>query len=550
MSSTASTTSTASTAPRKKTPVWRTVFNTARKVGGQLENLQARTKETVKFEVRPVGGTAAWRWETVRGRAHHLVTLDPDFTATCDRMPRPSRRTLCEYGASLLRHEKWHGLVTDRDLDALAKRADGMGIPFTLLNVVEDMRIEYRARCDEGELFRWYLYNRGAVGRTEEPVLWLSMFVMEESSGTQTVPFTRNEYALPDWHGVERVKRVRGGVEGPERNALDVLVEFCEEICTAPDTASLLPIIADLLATFPTAKRDPKDIAGVPSRMTGTAYSDKRSARTSDETRYDGKVGTVDPARLSPVERAAIGYFMHVNDVRALNMSDEEYERTACTSRLADLSQSSAVAQRLATMLGTVDSPRMRTATSGSRVHVRGAMTGDAASFRVNDVRGGKRRVLAIFDQSGSMGGNWRRHGAAFASALLQLHQRGVLDVTVALTGGRRHAVLPSWFPPALVNRFACGLGCESVDATLTALREHVMRADTVLIYTDGHLTDGDVDAGHYRSLGVDLVGCAVGGTSIHDMLTTHFSRGITAESGAQLATRIVQYIATRKASH
>jgi len=524
------------------------VFNTARKTGGQLLDLQSRTKETVKFEVKPVGGTAAWRWETVRGRSYHLVMLDPDFTATCDSPSRPSRRLLCEYGAALLRHEKWHGLITDRDLEALAKRADGMGIPFTLLNIVEDMRIEHRARHDEGEYFRWKLYNNGGVGRTEEPVLWLSLFVMRESSTRQTVPFSRGRYDSPSWHGVERVKRVRSGTAGPERDTLDVLIEFCEEICTAPNTAALLPIIADFLATFPTAKRDPKDIPGVPSRMAGTGYTEGRSVRTSDATRYDGNMRTVDPARLSPVERAALGYFMHVNDVRALNMGDDEYEREA--GRLADLSQSTAVAQRLATMLGTVDSPRMRTATSGSRVHVRGAMTGDAASFRVNDVRGGKRRVLAVFDQSGSMNANWRQHGAAFASALLQLHQRGVLDVTVALTGGRRHVVLPPWFPPALVNRFACGLGCESVDATLTALREHVMRADTVLIYTDGHLTDGNVDAGHYRSLGVDLVGCAVGGPSIHDMLTTHFSRGITAESGAQLATRIVQYIATRKASH
>jgi hypothetical protein len=547
MSSTATFSGTSSTAPRKKTPVWRTVFNTGRKAGGELLDLQTRTKEGVKFEAKTVGGTAAWRWETSGARPYHLVILDPDFTATCDRPSRPSRRTLCEYGAALLRHEKWHGLITDRDLDTLARRAASMGIPFTLLNVVEDMRIEHRARNDEAKYFLWHHFNRGALCRVDEPVLWLCLFVMEESSARQLVPFTRNVHLLPDWDGIARVKRVRSGVEGPERDTLDVLVEFCEEICTAPDTASLLPILADFLATFPTAKRDPKSIPGVPSRIAGTGYTEGRSARTTDATRYDGKVNTVDPSQLSPVERATLGYFMHINDVRALNMSDEEYERTA--GRLANLSQSSAVAQRLATMLGTIDSPRTRTATSGNRVHVRGVMTGDAASFRVSDVRGGKRSVLAIFDQSGSMGADWRRHGAAFASALLQLHQRGTLDVTVALTGGRRHAILPPWFPPALVNRFACGLGCESVDATLTALREHVMRADTVLIYTDGHLTDGDVDAGKYRSLGVDLVGCAVGGPSIHEMLTTHFSRGITAESGTQLATRIVQYIATRKAS-
>jgi hypothetical protein len=97
------------------------VFNTARKAGGELLDLQTRTKEGVKFEAKTVGGTAAWRWETSGARPYHLVILDPDFTATCDRPSRPSRRTLCEYGAALLRHEKWHGLITDRDLDTFVR---------------------------------------------------------------------------------------------------------------------------------------------------------------------------------------------------------------------------------------------------------------------------------------------------------------------------------------------------------------------------------------------------------------------------------------------
>jgi hypothetical protein len=190
---------------------------------------------------------------------------------------------------------------------------------------------------------------------------------------------------------------------------------------------------------------------------------------------------------------------------------------------------------------------RIRTATSGSRVHVRGVMTGDAASFRSQAARSGKRKVVALFDQSGSMSSQWHRHGAAFAAALLTLHRRGVLDVTVILTGGRSHAIVPSSLDPSALGRFPCSMGCESIDATLDAHKAKVQAADTVLIYTDGHLTDGDVDAGRWRSLGVDLVGCAVGSTAIHDALCGHFSRGITANSGAELATRIVQYIATRK---
>ena len=549
--STSTTSSTSSTAPRAKTPDWRTVFNTARKPGGQLLDLATRTGERVKFQNEPCGGTASWRWDaTSRKRGHkpgnHVVNLDPMFALTLDRVSKPSRRLRLAYGTALLRHEKWHGLVTARDLDELAKEADKLGVPFPLLNLCEDLRIEHKARVAEGDCFMWCEYNlhpfRVASSRSE-PLAWLAAYIRAECS---THP---NGTKLIDgyWNGEPMTARVCSGVSEASKPTEDVLRTFAEQFATAATTWDVLRLAKDWMDTFPTAKQNPQDVPGMPSRY-GAGYtpSNKGTGSTGTPMDYNGKpFDTVDPSKLPPVEQRRLEFFLD-SSLDTLRLPDDEFARRA-GHKLPDMSQSRGIARRLAQMLGSVDSARVRTATSGSRVHVRGVMTGDPSSFRQAEQRGGKRRVVAVFDQSGSMQGDWRRHGAAFAAALLLLHRQGVLDVQLILTGGRSHCVVPPTLNPSLLGRFPCQMGCESVDATLGAHKAALQAADTVLIYTDGNLTDGDVDAGRWRSLGVDLVGCAVGNQHTHNSLVRHFSRGITADTGAQLATRIVQYIATRK---
>jgi hypothetical protein len=559
MSSTTSTTTPTTPSPRTATPDWRTIYNTARKPGGQLHDLAVRTAERVAFEAKPCGGTAAWRWDaTAKKRGYsagqHHVTLDPTFAMTLDRRSNPPRRLRLAYGHALLRHEKWHGLRTMRDLERLARDADRIGVPFPLLNFAEDLRIEHLARREEKTQFHWDMYNHsptrgsGAADGVVEPLQWLAGYIWREVSTSST----RHDPTLDRrWKGAPETARVRLGVAQPTQPTVDVLNAFAVEFADALDTDAVLLLCRDWVETFPTAKHNPADIPGIPARHGyGVGYTsgngDGSGAPPTAPTQYGQPFKTVDPRTLPSAERKRLEYFTGMT-ADWLAVPNEEYAKRSGRD-LPDVSAASSVAQRLTQLLGSVEPSKVRTATSGGRVHVRGVMTGDPSSFRQVQQRTGKRRIVAVFDQSGSMCGDWHRHGATFASALLMLHRRGVIDVTVILTGGRSYCVVPPMLDPSLVARFHCRMGNESVDATLDAHKALLQGADTVLIYTDGHLTDGDVDAGRWRSLGVDLVGCAVTGSShVHDMLVKHFARGITAESGAQLATRITQYIATRK---
>jgi hypothetical protein len=540
--STATTAPASSTRKRTPTPEWRTVYNKSRKSpDGDLYDLAQRTKESVLFEARPCGGTAAWSWDAKRKR--HIIVLDRDFPSTINGPLRSTRTLRVRYGECLLRHEKWHGLRTDHDLSALAAQCDTRRIPFELLNVAEDLRIEHLARLDEKRPFSWMHYNADpAKGGTKEPLAWLASYILHEVSDHS--PSRVELYMRGKWKGEPQTARKRRGVVGPMRPTYDVLAEFAQEMANAKSTRDVLDIVQDWVDTFPAAKHNPKDIPRMPSRMGGVGYATGRGGSTTSPD-YSGGCPKVDPSTLPPAERRAVEYFLG-GPLDLLRLSDEDFH-THAGRRPVDMSNTPHVANKLAALLGSVDPMRVRIATSGSRVHVRGVMTGDPSSFRSQSMRSGKRKVVAIFDQSGSMMGDWYRHGATFAAALLTLHRRGIIDATVILTGGRSHATVPPSMDPSALGRFPCNMGCESVDATLAAHKDKVQAADTVLIYTDGHLTDGDVDAGKWRSLGVDLVGCAVGRSHVQEMLQAHFARGITAESGAELATRIVQYIATRK---
>jgi hypothetical protein len=142
------------------------------------------------------------------------------------------------------------------------------------------------------------------------------------------------------------------------------------------------------------------------------------------------------------------------------------------------------------------------------------------------------------------------RHGAQFLDALLILDRQGVLDCDIYLSGSHRCYKLPKNTTHDTVAELAAHGNVESIDATLKKAHADVVDADTVLIYTDGCLTDGNVKAGDWRSRGVDLIGVM---TCVDDhrehfrsKMEENFHKAIITDDGVTLASAICQYILTR----
>lgn len=250
-----------------------------------------------------------------------------------------------------------------------------------------------------------------------------------------------------------------------------------------------------------------------------------------------------------------------------------------------DLTDAPAIAQAIRRMVGATDSSRVRTSMSGTHLHMTTVMTGAPDAFRRTITRKGKRRVCVVMDMSGSMSSAFMHHGGAFIEAMLILQRQNVFDTDVILSGGGRRYRLPKDTPTSTILKLHASHGCESIMATLENEKATVMQADTVLVYTDGQLTDGDIDTAKWRSRGVDLIGVMAteGGKpfglsrSDHEKMgavplkkamaasasaskessqnivhfqremNKHFHKAIVAETGRELAVRITQYVLARE---
>jgi hypothetical protein len=539
-------------APRPKLTTAQIAIRRGKRAGGELHKLATERGHAVTGKVEACGGTAAWTF-TAKPKAMHTILLDPDFTALMDAPRRKTKGIALAYAQAMLRHERWHGLVTDPDLKALNGYAMTCGVTFDAFNIGEDLRLEARARAKEGVVFNWLMYNKlpphHALMAVTEPLLWLSLVTMWELPDSAAHGVSAYGVTHMTWGGdamVERARTLRGVLVSKDgvKDTAWVLSEFVREIRAAATSYKVIDVLADMFATFPHAKGKASDIPNLHGRHGGSfSKSGGDDGERATEAPERGYTAVTAPA----VERneRSLNHFVRgpLADARKPLPAGHRWEegeqmQTRAAGRMAE---------RMATLFGSVDSPRMRTATSGSRLHMSGVMVGDSAAFRRSSSRGGKRKCVFIFDQSGSMNYSWNEHGAAFCSAVLQLHQQGVIDATIIMTGGGRSAILPTSEPKCVPFRMRCNEGSESLRDTLQTHADKVAAADSVIVYTDGQLTDGAVNAGEWRARGVDLIGamvCDNGGTSYYrGQMDMHFGNSILRESGLELATALVQHI-------
>ena len=146
------------------------------------------------------------------------------------------------------------------------------------------------------------------------------------------------------------------------------------------------------------------------------------------------------------------------------------------------------------------------------------------------------------------------RGALLFAAAVLRLLRSGQIEGKVFATGGGMLAEIPATTTDDQLSALSPHLQGENIRDSLTALRRDIEQANAVLVYTDGELIDGHVDAGEWRRKGVDLVGSVVipahKGEAFREkkiaMMTNHFGAPVTAENGKTLARKLAQYLGAR----
>lgn len=217
---------------------------------------------------------------------------------------------------------------------------------------------------------------------------------------------------------------------------------------------------------------------------------------------------------------------------------------------MLDKTQADNIARKLRqTLVAASNDNERRFVSTGSRLHIGNAASGDDRPFTKSVEEGGAPNMVLVVDMSGSMGGDFVKHARVFIAGFLRLLRSGDITGSVWLTGGGNHAFIPHNTTDAALSYLAATKDCESVADTLDAIKQHLIDSDVAVVYTDADLTDRAVDAAAWRARGVDLIGAVVGGDYRAQAMKRHFGRSVVGSSGLDLATKLVAYLATRTAT-
>lgn len=201
-------------------------LRTARRGTGHLNQLLRMTGATVKSEVSD-SNTGDWKFESgahvIRlGNRFHTNIVMPVWGGRGSFLKANDKHAIA-FAAQILRHEKWHGLATVRDVPALAAACRRDGVPFTVLNVLEDIRIEYKARTVEGEWFNWVRWFK--INTAKDALHAILNLKMSEASGWGS-QWTTSDTDLED------------------------LAVFFEKARNAPDTWAIVKLAKEFVDRF------------------------------------------------------------------------------------------------------------------------------------------------------------------------------------------------------------------------------------------------------------------------------------------------------------
>lgn len=501
---------------------------------GCLRGLSDATHAPVSSSVRTAFDTASWAWDN----GQHVVVLGDAFIdhirmrPSRVRTPEGMTRHAMAYAAQLLRHETSHGLHTDRDLRGIAARARQLGVPFVLVNVFEDARVEHLLRSSQGLPFDWWRWNDLRAAQT---------------------PLDAFAYCIARER--ESASRWNENKTAAERHRLNAVVyDFYRRACAAPSTDAIVALCREWLETWHTQQ----------VTNAGVSTAGHYHGRTDDiGSEVDGSAPAA-PAPAAPaaelpqgVNGVSLGTGQHAADLPKSVRTTWRSYRAFGTAKSLSTQAAQRVAHRVGRIIAdTASTTQAQATTSGSRLHMAGIVAQSERSFRTASPTGGAPVVCLVMDMSASMMEDYAAHAQIFLGALRILHTQGAIVLDAWLTGGGAHAPLPADVSAADFDSIAPNKQGEAIAATLRAIAASVQAATVTLIYTDAALVDGHVDAGAWRRKGTELLGACVipAGVSqsrrqkMQAEMSQHFGRSVVGQTGDELAGKIAQYVGQRMA--
>lgn len=477
--------------------------------------------------------TACW---TFKG-GHHEISISMDCYTHISLPHADIKSNLTSYLKSLYRHERGHALYTARDLKWIQGECVRREIPFDLVNLFEDARIEALMRKEQGVKFRWSNWEQSVI-KSDDPVSMFFALIHAENSLVARRAVRAERIHLPSG-------RCRYGSN----------VEYYYKAALASrSTTALLDVVARFMHIFEIPK-SPKPMGGIPSHagsgdMAAAAEasdappsdSDGTSVAGPDKDDKDSKGGRgiTQGGRASSANTAQ-------KDCTVKSGWNIEQRKNYCEGAAVNLTEAQTVTAALQSMH---DRGRGKALSDhGKRVsmHSLATMRYDKLFIGKAESNKAKPRILVITDMSGSMGGTI---GDPFNHAMTinyGIARSKAVDSVHLFTS--KHAARRLEQHEVTIDELNAAGSHSSSEGIGSYIQRHAHKGlaseyAAILCITDGDLTDCKPDWSLLERKGLTRIAAVyVGDRDQSKELKRHFKKHLSAKTVREIASRIRQLL-------
>lgn len=431
--------------------------------------------------------TGYWSWKGDR----HSVTIGEAIRET-----KPNIKGKDAYIGAYLRHELSHALWTERDLEKLDQHCKRAGIPFRLVNLFEDARIEHKYREVYKTPFNWL--DHEVMPPSDKP--GAAFFALIQAEGAmlhEWKDLPAGDFRVRVAHYYERTIAAADSWE-----VLRIAMDWKKEFPEACDERSLPQFAFDMLMSLQVATGAIDDTKGVCILVDGDGKPGRGQKEESEERK-----GSNRDAEAS----------------NAINL-DRKGEHPLTPEQME---QATMLANRMSAEFVTRKG-WSSTETATRRLNTRRLALDSSSVYRARtEARSGKIRIGVVIDLSGSMSGGPSEFARVVLTALAILSSRGHADGFVTLSSARGHET----FGLAMSDGQIAGVEgfdyAEGLQSTFRRMESKLKQCDLVMCLTDGNITDGPVDVARLKAAGVSCLGLYVGAEDNARRLTSWFAQSL-----------------------
>lgn len=451
---------------------------------------------------------------------------------------------LGQYVRSHFHHETAHGLYTERDMGLIKSALESIKAPFQLFNLMEDAVIEHRYRGDTKYQFKWLQCEFIMLYPRPESIL----FALIQAEGD--VPTV--EKAIQDWEpsaSASAPSVTPADAQAELKRLFPRVLHFYERLLKVRSSMAVMPIINAWLNEF---GRPPEQPPGTPKGMADMEVSIALGTNPEKLEEFEGTSMAVSGDSKPSDDDMAEGGELKGPAGRIPVKLAQEFAEAQNGDLLTDESNVDwPRAEKLAAKLQKLFVKAIRnvsTLTPSKRVSARHFAVGRSPYRKPLLLGRAKKKILLVFDLSGSMRGFHCDEGRLLVAALSILARKNMVEGHIVLSGVMQ---TPTWqrfeLPMSVSNieRMQACYGAEGLEFSLSANSKQAREADLVFVYTDGQITDRPINKAALHTKGIFTWGLYAGDKSlkIESSLQTYFDKAVLRSTAEELVDAILAQV-------